>query len=88
MTLDRESLSLLVIQVSMGVGGSLLAAIFAIQAYRLGGYLVPFAVVTVPMVGVAATVFGRIRPWAYLLATVGWFALMLLVGSPLQTARG
>ncbi len=41
--IGREELSLYVIRISVGLGGSFLAAIFASEAYVHGGFLVPFA---------------------------------------------
>jgi hypothetical protein len=78
----REQLSLWVIKGSMGIGGSLLAAIFASEAYVHGGFMVPFALGVFVMVGLAARVFGRVKVWAYCLATLGLTALLVLLGLP------
>jgi hypothetical protein len=80
--IGREELSLYIIQVSLGLGGSLLAAIFASEAYVHGGFLVPFAVGVFAMIGLTARFFGHVRIWVYCLATLGLTALLLLVGIP------
>jgi hypothetical protein len=82
MMVGREELSLHVIRISMGAGGSLLAAIFASEAYLHGGFLVPFAVGVFVMVGLAARFFGQVRIWVYCLATLGLTVLLLLLGIP------
>ena len=78
----REELSLYVIRGSMGLGGSLLAAIFVSEAYLHGGFMVPFAVGVFVMVGLCARFFGRVRVWEYCAATSGWVAVLLLIGLP------
>jgi hypothetical protein len=80
--ITRETLSLYAIKGSLGLGGSLLAAIFVSEAYLKGGFLVPFAVGAFVMIGLAARLFGSVKVWAYCLATLGWVALLLLVGLP------
>ena len=80
--IDRESLSLYVIKASMGLGGGLLAAIFASEAYLHGGFLVPFAIGVFVMVGLAARIFGQVRIWAYCLTTLGVTILLLYLGVP------
>ena len=80
--IGREELSLYVIRISVGLGGSFLAAIFASEAYVHGGFLVPFAVGVFAMVGVTARIFGQVRIWVYCLATLGLTALLLLLGIP------
>jgi len=80
--IDREALSLHVIKISMGLGGGLLAAIFASEAYVHGGFLVPFAIGVFVMVGLAARLFGQVRIWAYCLATLGLTVLLLILGIP------
>jgi hypothetical protein len=80
--IGREELSFFVIQVSLGFGGSLLAAIFAGEAYVHGGFFVPFAIGVFAMVGLTARFFGRVRIWVYCLSTLGWAALLLLLGVP------
>ena len=80
--MGREELSLYVIKVSVGLGGSLLAAIFVSEAYVQGGFLVPFAVGVFVMVGLTARVFGQVRVWVYCLATLGLTALLLILGIP------
>jgi hypothetical protein len=81
-TIGRESLSLYVIRASMGLGGGLLAAIFAAEAYVYGGFLVAFAVGAFVMIGLTAHTFGKVRFWEYCLATLGLTLLLLLVGLP------
>ncbi len=78
--IGREELSLYVIRLSLGLGGGLLAAIFASEAYVHGGFLVPFAVGVFAMVGLAARFFGQVRVPIYCGATVGLTALLLLLG--------
>ena len=80
--IDREALSLYVIKASMGLGGGLLAAIFASEAYVRGGFFVPFAVGVFVMVGLAARVFGQVRIWAYCALTLALTALLLIIGIP------
>jgi hypothetical protein len=80
--IGREALSLYVIRISVGLGGSLLVAIFASEAYVHGGYLVPFAVGVFTMVGLVARFFGQVRLLVYCLATLGLTVLLLLLGIP------
>ena len=80
--IGREELSLHVIRISVGLGGSFLAAIFASEAYVHGGFLVPFAVGVFAMVGLTARIFGQVRIWVYCLATLALTALLLLLGVP------
>lgn len=79
---DREELSLYVIRGSMGLGGSLLAAIFASEAYLHGGFMVPYAIGVFIAIGLCARFFGRVRVWEYCAATLAWAALLLFVGLP------
>jgi hypothetical protein len=76
--IGREALSLYVIQVSVGLGGSLLAAIFVSEAYLHGGFMVPFAAGVFVMVGLCARFFGGVKVWVYCLATFLLTALLLL----------
>jgi len=80
--IGREELSIYVIQASMGLGGSLLAAIFVSEAYVHGGFFVPFAVGVFVMVGLCARLFGKVRFRVHCLATLAFTALLLLVGIP------
>ena len=80
--LGREELSLYVIQVSMGLGGGLLAAIFVSEAYLHGGFFVPFAVGVFAMVGLCARIFGKVRLPVYCLATLALTVLLLVLGVP------
>lgn len=80
--IGREELSLYVIQVSMGLGGSLLAAIFVSEAYFHGGFFVLFAVGVFVMVGLCARLFGKVRLRVYCLATLTFTALLLFLGIP------
>jgi hypothetical protein len=80
--IGRDELSLHVIRISVGLGGSLLAAIFAGEAYLHGGLLVPFAVGVFLMLGLTARIFGQLRVWVYCLATFGLTLLLLLLGLP------
>ena len=80
--IGRETLSLYVIRVSVGLGGSILAAIFASEAYVHGGFFVPFAAGVFVMTGLVARFFGEVRVWMYCLATLGLTALLLLLGIP------
>jgi hypothetical protein len=78
----RDELSLYIIQVFLGLGGSLLAALFASEAYVHGGFLVPFALGVFAMVGLVARFFGQVRIWVYCLVTLVLTALLLLLGIP------
>jgi uncharacterized membrane protein YjjP (DUF1212 family) len=69
-------------RVSLGVGGGLLAAIFAAEAYAHGGFLIAFAAGAFVMIGLTARIFGRVRLWEYCLATLGLTVMLLLVGVP------
>lgn len=80
--IGREELSLYVIQVSMGLGGGFLAAIFVSEAYVHRGFFVPYAVGIFVMVGLCARFFGRVRLPVYCAATLAFTALLLLVGIP------
>lgn len=80
--IGREELSIYVIKVSLGLGGSFLAAIFASEAYLHGGFMVPYAVGVFAMVGLCARFFGGVRLRVYCLATLGLTALLLLIGIP------
>ena len=80
--IGREELSLYVIQVSMGLGGSLLAAIFVTEALVHGGFFVPYAVGVFVMVGLSARLFGKVRLPVYCLATLTFTALLLFLGIP------
>jgi len=80
--IGREELSLYVIQVSMGLGGSLLAAIFVSEAYVHGGFFVPFTVGVFVMVGLCARLFGKVRLRVYCVATLALTALLLFLGIP------
>ena len=79
---DRETISLYVIKGSLGVGGSLLAAIFVAEAYLHGGFMVPFSIGVFVMVGLCARFFGGVRVWMYCAGSVLWVALLLLIGLP------
>jgi biotin transporter BioY len=66
----------------VGLGGSLLAAIFVSEAYVHGGFLVAFAVGVFVMTSLTARFFGEVRIWVYCLATLGLTVLLLLLGIP------
>ncbi len=78
--IGRARLSLYVIQLSLGLGGSLLAAIFASEAYLHRGFMIPYAVGVFVMVGLCARFFGRVSPMAYCAATLALTALLLVSG--------
>jgi hypothetical protein len=78
--IGREKLSLYVIQVSLGLGGSLLAAIFASEAYLHGGFMVPYAIGVFATVGLCARFFGKVSLRAYCLATIALTVLLLALG--------
>ena len=80
--IGREELSLYVIQVSVGLGGSLLAAIFVSEAYVHGGFFVPFAAGVFVMLGLCARLFGKVRLRVYFAATLALTALLLFFGLP------
>jgi hypothetical protein len=66
----------------MGLGGGLLAAIFAAEAYVYGGFLIVFALGAFVMIGLTARVFGKVKLWEYCLATLGLTLLLLLFRVP------
>jgi len=78
----RERLSLYVIKVSLGLGGSLLSAIFASEAYLRGGFLIPFAIGVFAMVGLTVRFFGGVSILLYCAATVAMTVSLLLLGVP------
>jgi hypothetical protein len=80
--ITRETLSLYAIKGSLGLGGSLLAAIFVSEAYVHGGFFVPYAVGVFAMVGLCARLFGKVRLPVYCLATLAFTALLLFLGIP------
>jgi hypothetical protein len=80
--IGREELSLYVIQLSVGLGGSLLAAIFVSEAYVHGGFFVPYAVGVFAMVGLCARLFGKVRLRFYCLATLALSVILLFLGIP------
>jgi hypothetical protein len=80
--IGREALSIYVIRISVGLGGSLLAAIFVTEAYVHGGFFVPFAVGVFVMIGLTARLFGKVKVWVYCLATLGLTLLLLVLGIP------
>lgn len=80
--LGRERLSLYVIKVSLGLGGSLLASIFASEAYVHGGFLIPFALGVFGMVGLTVRIFGRVSIWIYSIATLVFTLALIVVGIP------
>lgn len=80
--ISREELSFYFIQVSVGLGGSLLSAIFVSEAYVHRGFFVPYAVGVFVMVGLCARLFGKVKLWVYCLATLTLTALLLLLGIP------
>jgi hypothetical protein len=80
--IGREALSLYVIRVSVGLGGSLLASIFVTEAYVHGGFFVPFAVGVFVMSGLCARLFGEVRIWAYCLATLALTGVLVILGIP------
>lgn len=80
--IGREALSLYVIRISVGLGGSLLAAIFVGEAYVHGGFFVPFAAGVFVMTGLTARLFGKVKLRVYCLATLALTLLLLLLGLP------
>ncbi len=64
----------------MGLGGGLLAAIFAAEAFVYGGFLIAFAVGAFVMIGLTARTFGKVKLWEFCLATLGLTLLLLLLG--------
>lgn len=80
--IGRERLSLYVIQFSLGLGGSFLAAIFASEAYLHGGFMVPYAAGVFLMVGLCARFFGKVSLRLYCLATLCLTLLLLASGVP------
>ena len=80
--IDRDNLSLLVIRLSLGFGGSFLSAIFAAEAYLRGGLMIGFAIGVFIMVGLTAHFFGHVGFRFYFLSTVVWTVVLLAVGLP------
>ncbi len=80
--IGREELSLYVIQASVGLGGSLLAAIFVREASGHGGFFVPYAWGGFAMAGLCARIFGKVRLRVYCAATLAFAALLLVLGIP------
>jgi hypothetical protein len=80
--IGREELSLYVIQASLGLGGSFLAAIFASEAYVHGGFMVPYAAGVFVMVGLCARFFGKVSLRLYCLTTLVLSVLLLALGIP------
>ncbi|HUH99581.1 MAG TPA: hypothetical protein VLY65_00930 [Nitrososphaerales archaeon] len=80
--IDREEISIYVIKASLGLGGSLLAAIFVSEAYIHGGFMIPFSIGVFAAVGLCARFFGGVRLWVYCLATIALTSVLLLVGLP------
>lgn len=80
--MDSERASLWIIRLSMGLGGSFLAAAFAAEAYLRGGFFILFAAGVFLAVGLASRLFGKVGFGYYLLATVAWTVVLLVVGVP------
>ena len=80
--ITRERLSMWVIQVSLGLGGGLLAALFASEAYLHGGFAISYAVGVFVMVGMSAKFFGGVKVWVYCLTTLVITVLLLALGIP------
>jgi len=70
------------IQGSLGLGGGLLAAIFASEAFVHGGFMVFYAIGVFVAIGLCARFFGGVKVWVYCLATLAMTALILSVGVP------
>ncbi len=66
----------------MGLGGGLLTAIFAAEAFAHGGELIAYAVGAFVMIGLAARTFGKVKVWEYCLATLGLTLIILFLGVP------
>lgn len=75
----RERFSLIAIRTSLGVGGSFLAATFALQAYLQQGFLIPAAVVTFILVSLIVRAFAKVRIQTFSLLTGVWLALLLVI---------
>jgi hypothetical protein len=80
--MSRETLSLLVIKISVGLGGSLLAAIFLSEAYLHGGFFITYALGVFVMTCIIARLFGGVKIWLYCLSTVALTLLLLVLGIP------
>ncbi len=79
---SREALSFWAIQVSVGVGGSFLAAVFASEALVHGGLFIPFAIGVFVAIAACVRSFGSVRLSRYALATLVWLLALLLAGVP------
>ncbi len=75
----KERLSFLVIRISLGMGGSFLAAAFILQAYLQRGFLIPAAAVIFILIALTARSFAGMRILIFSLSTVIWFVLLYLV---------
>ncbi len=75
----KERLSFLAIRVSLGIGGSFLAAAFILQAYLQRGFLIPAAPVIFVLIALTARSFAGMRIPIFSLSTVIWFILLYLI---------
>ena len=79
LTDTRERLSLLVIRLSLGVGGSFLTAAFVVQAFTLGGFMIPAAIATFILTALICYSFGKIRLTPFSLGTLLWVVVLALI---------
>lgn len=75
----RERLSLLVIKLSLGAGGSFLAAAFILQAFLERGFMIAGAISTFVLVAIVSYLFARIKPHVFSALTLAWLIALLLL---------
>ncbi|MBI3116412.1 MAG: hypothetical protein HYZ12_03645 [Thaumarchaeota archaeon] len=75
----RERLSLLVIKLCLGVGGSFLAAVFILQAFLVQGFMIAGAISTFVLVAIVSYLFARIKPKVFSALTLAWLIALLLL---------
>jgi hypothetical protein len=77
--ISREGLSMTVIKLSLGVGGSFLSAAFILEAYLLRSFMIPAAACVFVLSMVAVYLFVRIKPPLFSLATGAWLLVLFLL---------
>lgn len=75
----RERLSLLVIKLSLGVGGSFLAAAFILQAFLERGFMIAGAISTFAIIAIVSYTFARIKLHIFSALTLAWLIALALL---------
>ncbi len=75
----RERLSLLVIKLSLGAGGSFLAAAFIVQAFLERGLMIAAAISTFALIAIVSYSFARIKLQLFSALTLAWLAALLVI---------